>query len=111
MGNETETKQDIIKDTLESKIIDSVMPEIKEKVMKEVDDLTKTVRKRIKTIKIKQADGKTTTHTDIVHEKFEEILTLVNNNIPVMLTGGAGSGKSSTCEKVAQALRLRFLFQ
>ena len=34
----------------------------------------------------------------------------VNNNIPVMLTGGAGSGKSSTCEKVAQALRLRFLF-
>ena len=49
-----ETKQDIIKDTLESKIIDSIMPEIKEKVMKEVDDLTKTVRKRIKTIKLLQ---------------------------------------------------------
>lgn len=87
------------------------MPEIKERVLKEVDDLTKTVRKSIKTINIVQADGTKKEETSIVHEKFEEILTLVNNNIPVMLTGGAGSGKSSTCEKVAKALRLRFLFQ
>ena len=106
-----ETKTDIVKDTLQKEIIDRLMPDIKEQVMKEVDDITKNIRKRIKTIKIKQTDGTTKTQTDIVHEKFNEILTLVNNNIPVMLTGGAGSGKSSTCEKVAQALRFRFLFQ
>lgn len=110
MGEEKE-KKDIIKDTLERQIIDRIMPEVKEKVMKEVDDLTKTVRKRIRTIKVKAPDGTQRQQTDIVHEKFDEILTLVNNNIPVMLTGGAGSGKSSTCEKVAKALRFRFLFQ
>lgn len=104
-----ETKTDIIKDTLQKEIIDRIMPDIKEQVMKEVDGITKNIRKRLKTIKIQQADGTKIEQTDIVHEKFEEILTLVNNNIPVMLTGGAGSGKSSTCEKVAQALRLRFL--
>ena len=106
-----ETKKDVIKDTLQKEIIDRIMPDVKEQVMKEVDEITKNVRKRIKTIKIKKADGTKIEKTDIVHEKFEEILTLVNNNIPVMLTGGAGSGKSSTCEKVAQVLRLRFLFQ
>lgn len=102
--------KDIIEETLESKIIERVLPEIKEKVMKEVDDLTKTVTKRIKTVTVIKPDGTKTNQTDFVHEKFEEILTLVNNNIPVMLTGGAGSGKSSTCEKVAQALGLDFYF-
>lgn len=106
-----ETNKDIIEETLENKIITTIMPEIKERVLKEVDDLTKTVRKSIKTINVVKADGTKKEETSIVHEKFEEILTLVNNNIPVMLTGGAGSGKSSTCEKVAQALRFRFLFQ
>lgn len=106
-----ETNKDIIEETLENKIITTIMPEIKERVLKEVDDITKNVRKSIKTINVVKADGIKKEETSIVHEKFEEILTLVNNNIPVMLTGGAGSGKSSTCEKVAQALRLRFLFQ
>jgi signal recognition particle GTPase len=106
-----ETNKDIIEETLENKIITTIMPEIKERVLKEVDDLTKTVRKSIKTIEVVQPDGTKKEETSIVHEKFEEILTLVNNNIPVMLTGGAGSGKSSTCEKVAKALRLRLLFQ
>lgn len=105
-----ETKKDIIEETLENKIVATIMPEIKERVLKEVDDITKTVRKSIKTINVKKADGTKTQQTSVVHAKFEEILTLVNNNIPVMLTGGAGSGKSSTCEKVAQALRTRLLF-
>ena len=104
-----ETKKDIVEETLESKIIQTILPEIKEKVMKEVDTITDNIKKGIKTIQVKKADGTTIEETTIVHEKFEEILTLVNNNIPVMLTGGAGSGKSSTCEKVAKALRIRLL--
>lgn len=106
-----ETNKDIIEETLESKIIERIMPEVKEKVMKEVDKITATVKKGIKTITVIQPDGSKVEETTIVHEKFEEILTLVNSNIPVMLTGGAGSGKSSTCEKVAKALRFRFLLQ
>lgn len=105
-----EEKKDIIEETLENKIISSIMPEIKEQILKEVDDIIKSTRKRIKTIQVIQPDGTKTQETDLVHEKFEEILMLVNNNIPVMLTGGAGSGKSSTCEKVANALGLDFYF-
>lgn len=105
-----EEKKDIIEETLEKKIISSIMPEIKEQILKEVDDIIKSTRKRIKTIQVIQPDGTKTQETDLVHEKFEEILMLVNNNIPVMLTGGAGSGKSSTCEKVANALGLDFYF-
>ena len=67
--------KDIIEETLESKIIERVLPEIKEKVMKEVDDLTKTVTKRIKTVTVIKPDGTKTNQTDFVHEKFEEILT------------------------------------
>lgn len=104
-----ETNKDIIEETLENKIVAAILPEIKEKILKELDDITQTVRKGIKTIKITQPDGTKREETTIVHNKFEEILTLVNNNIPVMLTGGAGSGKSSTCEKVAKALRFGLL--
>lgn len=103
-------KKDIIEETLESKIISTIMPEIKEKVLNEVEDLTKGIKKRIKKIEVLKPDQTKAEQIDMVHEKFEEILTLVNNNIPVMLTGGAGSGKSSTCEKVAQALGLDFYF-
>ena len=105
-----EEKKDIIEETLEKKIISSIMPEIKDQILKEVDDIIKSTRKRIKTIQVIKPDGTKTQETDLVHEKFEEILMLVNNNIPVMLTGGAGSGKSSTCEKVANALGLDFYF-
>lgn len=102
-------QKDIIQDTLTQEIVKNIMPEVKEKVIKEIDDITQNIRKSIKTIEVTKPDGTKTQQTSIVHEKFDEILTLVNNNIPVMLTGGAGSGKSSTCEKVAQALRLRVL--
>lgn len=101
---------DIIQDTLTQEIVKNIMPEVKEKVLKEVDKMTSNVKKSIKTITVIKPDGTETKETTIVHEKFDEILTLVHYNIPVMLTGGAGSGKSSTCEKVAKALRPRFLF-
>ena len=48
--------------------------------------------------------------TGITHEKFETVLQLVNCEIPVFLTGPAGSGKNVLCKQVSEALGLEFYF-
>ena len=100
--------KDIIEETLTENIINKILPEIKTKAMEECNVLIKDITKNITTVIIKKEDIEISKKTQITHCKFKDILTLVSNNIPVMLTGGAGSGKSSTCEKVAEALGLDF---
>lgn len=46
----------------------------------------------------------------ILHEKFDEVLQIVNLDIPVYLTGKAGTGKNVICKQVAEALGLDFYF-
>ena len=45
-----------------------------------------------------------------VHEQFEKVCTLVNMDIPVFLSGAAGTGKNVICKQVAEALDLDFYF-
>ena len=45
-----------------------------------------------------------------VHEKFDTVLNLVNADIPVFLTGAAGTGKNVLCKQVAEAMQLEFYF-
>jgi len=46
----------------------------------------------------------------VTHEKFETVLKIVNQDIPVFLTGPAGSGKNVICKQVSEALGLDFYF-
>ena len=46
----------------------------------------------------------------VVHQKFDSVLKYVKRNIPVFLTGPAGSGKNVLCEQVAKVLGLEFYF-
>jgi MoxR-like ATPase len=46
----------------------------------------------------------------IVHEKFDEVLELVMLDIPVFLSGPAGTGKSKLSQQVAEAIGLDFYF-
>ena len=46
----------------------------------------------------------------VTHEKFGEVLNLINADIPVFLTGAAGTGKNVMCKQVAEALGLEFYF-
>lgn len=48
--------------------------------------------------------------TGTVHEKFDTVLNLVNADVPVFLTGAAGTGKNVLCKQVAKALDLEFYF-
>lgn len=45
-----------------------------------------------------------------VHEQFYKVLQLVNMDIPVFLSGAAGTGKNVICKQVAEALNLDFYF-
>jgi len=62
--------------------------------------------------KIMQVKSPKGTHTvkGITHEKYEQVLNLVNADIPVFLTGPAGSGKNVICKQVSEALGLEFYF-
>lgn len=44
------------------------------------------------------------------HEKYQQILTCINNDIPVYLYGPAGSGKNHTLKQIAEELELDFYF-
>lgn len=48
--------------------------------------------------------------TGVLHERFDMVLNLVNADIPVFLTGPAGTGKNVICKQVAKALNLEFYF-
>lgn len=48
--------------------------------------------------------------TGLYHKEFKKVLKLVNLNLPVMLTGGAGSGKNYMLEQVADALNFNFYY-
>jgi hypothetical protein len=45
-----------------------------------------------------------------VHEKFDQVLNLINLDIPVYLSGEAGTGKNVICKQVAESLGLQFYF-
>jgi hypothetical protein len=45
-----------------------------------------------------------------VHECFDKVLTLVNADIPVFLSGAAGTGKNVICKQIAESMGLDFYF-
>lgn len=54
--------------------------------------------------------GKVRKITGTVHEVFETVLKLVSFDLPVYLSGEAGSGKNVICKQIAEALGLPFYF-
>lgn len=107
-------KRTMYDETLQSEMINKAkaisVDELKEELHNEVKEYIKSnfgiIPKKIQINKgksIKKIDG-------IFHKKFEEILQIVNKNVPLMLTGPAGAGKNYTLEQVAEALDLEFYF-
>lgn len=83
-------------------ILESVMPEVKRRVVEEFGILPQ--RHEIVTPKA------TKKITGVTHDKFDLVLNLVNADIPTFLTGAAGTGKNVICKQIAEALDLDFYF-
>lgn len=83
-------------------VIERVMPEIEQKI-KDTYGFLPTVHE------VKMPE-RTYRFTEPLHEKFDEVLAVVSQDIPVYLTGKAGTGKNVICKQVAKALNLDFYF-
>lgn len=83
--------------------MDEVFPTIQEKIEKEYGFLPKVHE-------IKINDKPTIELNETLHEKFDEVLKIVSLDIPVFLTGAAGTGKNVICKQVAKSLGLDFYF-
>lgn len=93
---------DVIVDENEDKIYNTILSKIEEKIYKDFKLIPQI--HEIKTL------DKITEIKDVLHEKFDEVLQIVNLNIPVYLTGKAGTGKNVLCKQIAKALNLDFYF-
>ena len=83
-------------------ILDRVLPEIEQKI-KDTYGFLPTVHE----IRMPERTYK---FTEPLHEKFDEVTVIVSQDIPVYLTGKAGTGKNVICKQVAKALGLDFYF-
>lgn len=61
-------------------------------------------------IVVKLPDGSAKSAGGIQHEKFETILKYLTADVPVFMSGAAGTGKSSIAKNAAKALGLDFYF-
>ena len=84
------------------KVIEIAKPMLDEHIKETYGELPKKFE--VKTPK------KTYVGEGVVHEKFDDVLQLVNLDIPVYLEGPAGTGKNVICKQVAESLDLEFYF-
>lgn len=63
-----------------------------------------------KEIVVKLPDGSKKSAGGIQHEKFETIIKYLTADVPVFMSGAAGTGKSSIAKNAAKALGLDFYF-
>ena len=102
---------EIIKSEVEKfSISQNVIKELNEKYKEMID---KTIAEqpvpRINIIKLNDVEiGRT--NAEFFHEKFEDVLSLVQLDEPIMLIGPAGSGKNVAISQVAKALGLHMYY-
>lgn len=84
------------------KVFDMVKPMLDNHIKENYGILPKRVEVKVND-KVKEIKG-------VTHEKFEDVLKLVNLDIPVYLEGPAGTGKNVICKQVAESLDLKFYF-
>ncbi len=79
-----------------------VYPEVRKRIEQEIGPIPE-----IHKVETPQGEHK---FEGITHEKFDQVLNLVCNDIPVYLSGPAGTGKNVICKQIAEGLGLDFYF-
>ena len=94
---DTETKKELLKIVRDEVAKTDYKENVRKEISEEVEKIISEEKKKLNlpTVHIINLHGEEIGRTDVehFHEKFEEILSLVNMDEPVMLIGPAGSGK------------------
>lgn len=88
-------------------VVEAVTPQIVERIKERVGGLVDCLPTRLE-VKIK--DKEIDAGEAVRHEKFETVLNLVANGLPVWLVGESGTGKSVLCEQVADAIGAEYRY-
>lgn len=90
--------------------IHKIETQINENIQGKINDyLNKFTLPKVNIIKLNDIElGRT--KAEFFHEKFEEVLSLVQLDEPVMLIGPAGSGKNHAVSQIASALGLQMYY-
>ena len=98
--------QNMMLKVLAEQSVDKVMEQAKP-ILDEY--ITKTYGVLPKVIEVK-TEKETRKIKGVTHEKFEQVLKIISADIPVFMTGGAGTGKNVIAKQVAESLGLEFYF-
>lgn len=105
---DTETKKELLKIVRDEVAKTDYKENVRKEISEEVEKIISKEKKKLNlpTVHIINLHGEEIGRTDAehFHEKFEEILSLVNMDEPVMLIGPAGSGKNYSIAQVSKAL-------
>lgn len=105
---DTETKKELLKIVRDEVEKSGYKENVRKEISEEVEKIISEEKKKLNlpTVHIINLHGEEIGRTDAehFHEKFEEILSLVNMDEPVMLIGPAGSGKNYSIAQVSKAL-------
>lgn len=84
--------------------------DIKREIIDFVKNFVKDEYGKLPTVIEVVKDGKRIETEGLFHKDYEKILKIVDQKIPLILVGPAGSGKNHTLEQVAKTLGLDFYF-
>ena len=111
---DTELKKEILKIVRDEIKTLGSKPRVQEKNEKSLNNLANNFQKEVSvpSVHILNSHGEEIgkTEPEHFHEKFEEILSLVNLDEPVMLIGPAGSGKNYSIAQVSKALNKQMYY-
>lgn len=89
-------------------LVGSLMPAIEAKARELAEGVLE--KGNVPTVLRVQLAGKVSELEGVFNDRFEDVLTMCANNVPVFLTGDAGTGKNVLAEQVAEALGERFVY-
>lgn len=104
-GREKETAGELLTKALE--MLNPGSAELEKKLTHYIDHKLSTLVEKLPTRKIEvTSNGATRPVSGATHERFELVLKTIAAGIPCALVGPAGSGKTTVCDQIGEALGL-----
>lgn len=99
-----------IEELMVKALAEASAPEILKQAQPLIQEHIKETYGALPEIHVVQTERKEIKIEGAVHESFDTVLQIVAQDIPVFLSGAAGTGKNVICQQVAKALDLEFYF-